>query len=326
MPAWVADEVRAALPPGWRTDVLQAPADGRGDGGAPHPEAAAALPGAEVYFGYGMPPELLRAACPTLRWVHSAAAGVAGTLHAEMRASPVVLTNSAGIHAPAIADTVLASMLHFARGVDFAVRAQAERRWDPAPFFAAHSPVRELADATVGLVGFGGIGREVAQRARALGMRVLAIRRSNASAAPNGVQLLTGSAALEQLLPQSHYLVVAAPETAQTRGMLGAHELALLPSDAVLINVARGRVVDEHALATALRAGRLRGAALDVFAHEPLPAASPLWDLANLLLLPHVSGVSHRFWRREADLMLDNLRRYLAGEPLRNVVDKTAGY
>ena len=324
-PPWVLEEIRAALPEGWECVALPGAADGTGDGGGVAAEVLDAARGAEVYLGYGVPRELFAAARGTLRWAHSAAAGVGGSLYPEMVASDVTLTNSAGVHAEPIADTVLAMMLHFARGLDWAVRAQAERRWAKEPFEAADAPVRELAESTVGLLGLGGIGRAVARRALALGMRMAAVRRS-AAEGPPGVEVLAGEGALDRLLAVSDYLVVTAPKTEETAGMVGARELALLPRGAVVVNVARGGIVDEDALAAALGAGTLRGAALDVFATEPLPPSSPLWGLPNALLLPHVSGTSHRFWRRETDLIAENLRRYLAGERLLNTVDKHAGY
>ncbi|MEW5931804.1 MAG: D-2-hydroxyacid dehydrogenase [Gemmatimonadota bacterium] len=325
LPDWALAEIRAAFPAEWDVVVVDAHSDGRGDGGGPSPEALAAVRGAEVYMGYGIPPELFRAAGDGLRWVHSGAAGVGGALYPEMRDSRVVLTNSAGMHAEPIADTVLAMALHFARGLDFAVRAQAERRWDKEPFEAADAPVRETEELTVGILGLGGIGRAVARRFAALGARVLATRRSGGDA-PEGVELVRGEDALGRLLEASDVLVVAVPDTPETRGMLGRAELERLPHGAVLVNVARGRVLDEEALVEALRGGRLRGAALDVFSREPLPAESPLWGLSNVLVTPHVSGTSHRFWRRETGLVVENVRRYLAGEPLLNTVDKHAGY
>jgi phosphoglycerate dehydrogenase-like enzyme len=326
------EAIRGALPRGWELDVVEEPVDGRGDGGADSAGSRAALravQGAEVYVGFGVPQPLFRAATEgpgaRLRWAHTAAAGVGGSLHAALRASRVVLTNGAGIYAEPIADTVLAMMLHFARGLDFAVRAQAARRWWKEPWEGADSPVRELADCTLGIVGLGGIGRAVARRGHALGMRVLATRRSGTEG-PEGVQVLAGADALERLLPRADYLVLAAPLTDATRGMIGEGELAALPAGAVLVNVGRGEVVDEEALVRALASGRLRGAGLDVFAREPLPPSSPLWSLPNVLVTPHVSGTSHRFWHRQTELILDNLRRYLAGEPLRNTVDTEAGY
>lgn len=325
MPDRAADRIRAAFPAEWQVVVVDAHSDGRGDGGGPSPEALEAVRGAEVYMGYGIPRELFRAAGGGLRWVHSGAAGVGGALYPEMRDSEVVLTNSAGIHAEPMADTVLAVALHFARGLDFAVRAQAERRWDKESFEAADAPLRETEELTVGILGLGGIGRAAAGRFAALGARVLAVRRSGRDA-PEGVELLRGDDALVRLLESSDVLVVTVPDTPDTRGMIGRAELERLPRGAVLVNVARGRVVDEDALVEALRGGRLRGAALDVFAREPLPPESPLWGLSNVLVTPHVSGTSHRFWRRQTDLVVENVRRYLAGEPLLNTVDKHAGY
>jgi phosphoglycerate dehydrogenase-like enzyme len=332
IPDWAVDEIRAALPEGWELTDVREPVDGRGDGGGDSPGARAArqaVRGAEVYVGYGVPADLFAAATAApdgrLRWAHTASAGVGGSLHEAMRASDVVLTNAAGIYAEPMADTVLAMMLHFARGFDFAVRAQAERRWDKAPFDAADAPVRELSECTVGVVGLGGIGRAVARRAAALGMRVVATRRSGTEG-PEGVEVFSGDDALDRILPRSDYLVLAVPQTDATRAMVGARELAMLPDGAVVINVARGGVVEEDALIQALREGRLRGAGLDVFGREPLPKDSPLWALPNVLVLPHVSGASHRFWRRQTDLVIENLRRYAAGEPLLNTVDKQAGY
>jgi len=324
-PPWALEEIRAALPDDWELISLAVQADGTGDGGEVAAEVLDAVRGAEVYLGYGIPREVFSAARDTLRWAHSAAAGVGGSLYPEMVASDVVLTNSAGVHAEPIADTVLAMMLHFARGLDWAVRAQAERRWGKEDFESADAPVRELSEGTVGLLGLGGIGRAVARRAVALGMRVAASRRSSA-AGPSGVEVLAGEGALDRLLSISDYLVVTVPRTPETEGMIGARELARLPKDAVVVNVSRGGIVDEDTLAEALRSGSLRGAGLDVFAREPLPPASPLWGLPNALLLPHVSGTSHRFWRRETDLIVANLRRWLSGERLLNTVDKRAGY
>jgi phosphoglycerate dehydrogenase-like enzyme len=332
IPPWAVDEIRAALPDGWEMTVVEEPADGRGDGAPDSPGARAAVEavrGAEVYVGFGVPEPLFRAATEgpraRLRWAHTGSAGVGGSLHDAMRASDVVLTNSAGIYAEPMADTVLAMMLHFSRGLDLAVRAQAERRWDQAPFDVADAPVRELAACRLGIVGLGGIGRAVARRGVALGMTVAATRRRGTEG-PDGVEVVSGPDALDRILPRSDFLVVAVPQTDQTRAMIGARELGMLPDGAVVVNVARGGVIDEAALVDALRGGRLRGAGLDVFAREPLSRESALWGLPNVLVLPHVSGASHQFWRRQTDLIVHNLRRYAAGEPLLNTVDKQAGY
>jgi phosphoglycerate dehydrogenase-like enzyme len=325
-PPGLADRIRDAAP-GWEVVVVAAPADGTGDGGVrAAPEALEAVrAGAEVYFGFGIPADLLRQG-PALRWVHSGAAGVAGSLTPEMMASDVVFTNSAGIHGPPVAETVIGYLLYFARGLDIAVRNQARRRWDKRPFDAVDAPVRELVASTVGVVGLGGLGREVARRAAALGARVVATRRRPEPIAIEGVELVTGQGALERLLELSHYVVLTVPETPETRGLIDREALGRMRPDAVLVNVARGGLVDRDALVDALEAGRLRGAALDAFSTEPLPADDPLWTAPRVLITPHSSAYTHAFWEREAELILDNLARYRAGRPLRNVVDKAAGY
>lgn len=313
--------------PGWEVVVIREPADGTGDGGGRSGDAAleAVAAGAEVYMGFGVPADILRSG-RELRWVHSGAAGVRGSLTPELLDSDVVLTNSAGIHGPPVAETVLGYLLHFARGLDHAIGSQQERRWDKAPFDAADAPVRELSRSTVGVVGLGGIGREVAWRAAALGARVMGTRRRPEPVGIDGVEVLTGEEGLWRLLEASHYVVLSVPETAETEGMIDAAALARMRSDAVLVNVARGGLVDTDALVAALRDGRLRGAALDTFSREPLPTDDPLWTAPGLLITPHTAAYTHAFWERETALIVDNLRRYRSGRPLRNVVDKGAGY
>jgi phosphoglycerate dehydrogenase-like enzyme len=342
MPAWVPAELKAALPAGWELAVIEEETSGAGDGASRvHPAVLEAVRDAEVYLGYGIPEALLEAG-PALRWVHSGAAGVAKSLTPGMLASPVIFTNSAGVHAPPIAETVLAMILFFGRGLDFAVEGKRRGEWWQDPFYVADSPLRELAGSTVGIVGFGGIGREVARRVASLGARVVALKRRSSSSGDDDLQpvagggslaglirIVRGDSGLDALLTESDSVVVSAPETPDTRGLIGARELALMKRGALLVNVARGRIVDELALARALTEGRLRGAGLDVFAEEPLPGDHPFWRLPNVLLTPHVSGVTGGFWRRETDLVLRNFRRYVAGASpaeWENVVDKRAGY
>ena len=324
LPDDVVRAIRTAVPD-WDVVVIDAATSGTGDGA--HRASAAALDavrdGGEVYMGFGIPAELLREG-PGLRWVHSGAAGVRGSLTREMRESDVVFTNSAGIHGPPVAETVIGYLLHFARGLDYAVRSQAEARWDKRVFDGADAPVRELGDSTVGVIGLGGIGREVAWRARALGARVVAVRRRPEPV--EGVELLHGDGAVDRLLVESDYVVLTVPETRETTGLIDADALARMPEHAVLVNVSRGGLIDDEALVAALQAGTLRGAALDAFSTEPLPADDPLWTAPRTLVTPHTSAYTHRFWDREAELLVENLRRYLRGEPLRNVVDKAAGY
>ena len=340
LPAWVPGEVRTALPQGWAFQLMEREADGSGDGVASvHPELLAAVRAAEIYLGYGVPPALLRAATK-LKWVHTGTAGVGSALTPEMLGSAVLFTNSKGIHAPPMGDTALAMILHFSRGLDFGVTAKAAKRWDTGPYFREDHPLTELAISTVGVFGFGGIGRQVAMRARALGARVLAFDRApepstgvgrvspvhRAGESDSGLEILQGESGFHRLLSESDFLVLSAPETPETRGKLSSAALARMKTTAVLINLSRGSLVDEGALVEALREGRLRGAGLDVFTEEPLPPDHPLWTLPNVLLTPHVSAVTRGFWRRQTDLIVENLRRYLAGEELLNLVDKEAGF
>jgi phosphoglycerate dehydrogenase-like enzyme len=338
IPEWAIERIRAALPDGWTLHAASSHADGSGDGRSmgPSDEVREALRGARVYLGYGVTPGVLEAGRHSLRWVHSGAAGVGGSIHPAMREAVgergVVFTNSAGIHGPPIAETAVAMVLYFARGLDLAVRAQAEGRWGSRAFFAEDAPVFEVAGSTVGIVGFGGIGREVGRRFRALGARVVGVRRTAPAVGdppdPEGFEVLGGFGAdgLERLLGLADVVVVATPETEETRGMLNEARLRSCRPGAVIVNVARGAIIDEGALVGALESGHLRGAGLDVFQVEPLPPESPLWSMPNVLITPHVSGVSRRFWDRETDLVLENLRRLLAGEPLRNQVSLDAGY
>jgi phosphoglycerate dehydrogenase-like enzyme len=324
LPDRAVEAIRSAAPD-WDLVVVSAAADGTGDGAARAAPAAleAVRRGAEVYMGFGIPPEILREGA-ALRWVHSGAAGVRGSLTPEMRASDVVFTNSAGIHGPPVAETVMAYLLHFARGLDHAVASQRDARWDKAAFDAADAPVRELSRSTVGVVGLGGIGREVAWRAAALGARVVGTRRRPDPV--DGVEVLHGSEGFHRLLEASDYVVLTLPETADTAGLVDEAALARMRPGAVLVNVARGGLVDTAAVVAALRSGRLRGAALDTFSREPLPDGDPLWSEPGLLITPHTSAYTHAFWEREAALIVDNMRRFREGSPLRNVVDKDAGY
>jgi phosphoglycerate dehydrogenase-like enzyme len=329
LPDWAVEEVRSAVPRDWEVHAASTPADGSGDGtGGPSDEVLKAVRGARVYVGFGIPPGILAVGRGTLEWVHTGTAGVGGSLHDAMRTSGVRFTNAAGIHGPPMAETVLAAILHFFRGLDFAVRGQGRGRWESRDFFRGDTPVRELGGATVGILGYGGIGREIARRLAPLDVRVLGLRRTPPLEEVDdlGTVLLHGEEGLSRLLAESEALVVAAPETPDTRGVLTRERLSALRPDAVLVNVSRGGLVDEDALVDVLREERIRGAALDVFRSEPLPAGHPLWSLPNVLITPHVSAVSRGFWRRHNDLFLENLGRFLRGEPLRNQVDLEAGY
>jgi len=314
-------------PPGWRVHIIKSPTSSDGDGPPrPSDEVMGAVAEAEVYFGFGIPRDLFLAA-PKLRWVHSAAAGVGTALHEEMRASDVVLTNSAGIHAVPIAEYIVAGVLHFLRGFDFAGEQQHQGVWDKSRFVADDAPLREMDTVRALIIGAGGLGGETAKRLTALGARCTGVRRRVELGPPEGFQRVIALDQLDAELPRHDVIVLTAPLTPQTKGLLDAGRLDLLPRSAIVVNVARGAQLDDEALIERLRDGRLRGAVLDVFREEPLAADSPLWKIRQVLLTPHISPVSPgRFWPRQLDLFLDNWTRYVRGEPLKNVVNKEAGY
>ena len=329
-PVWrvtpeVVAAVRGALGTDWEVAEIAAPINSDGDGSGGSPEAIAAARGAEIYLGFGLPPGVVDAGRDTLRWAHTCTAGV-GPILDRLRGSRIVLTNSAGIHAEPIADWVLAAIAYFARSFDVLVQAQAERRWAQGMFGDRTVRVRELARLRVGIFGLGGIGSAVGRRALALGMRVAGVRRRPGVGGPPGVAWVGGPADLGRLAAESDVLVIAAPRTSGTDGAVGRAVLERLPPGAIVINVSRGALLDAGALLDLLDRQALRGAALDVFATEPLPPEHPLWAHPRVLVSPHVSPVTEHFWEREAALILENLGRYLAGSPLRNVVDPDAGY
>lgn len=269
---------------------------------------------------------------PALRWVHSATAGVERVLTPASRARGLVITNARGVFSRPIAEYVLLMMLTAARRLPQLLELQAERTWQPLE-------ARELRDVTLGIVGLGSIGRAVGALATAFGCRVMATRRrpdAGADAADGagdepflGTLMLDRVLAPEQLpelLAECDFIVLAAPLTEDTRGIISDEAIAQMKPGAWVINVARGELVDERALARALREGRLGGAVLDTFLEEPLPPTSPLYDVPNLIITPHTAWSSSRVLDRSVGLFADNLRRYAEGRPLVNVVDPNAGY
>jgi phosphoglycerate dehydrogenase-like enzyme len=274
-----------------------------------------ALPGTEVLLVWDFTSDAVRHSWPAadaLRWVHTASAGVDRLIFPELIDSPVVLTNSRGVFDAPMAEYVLGLVLAMAKDLPATVAAQLRREW-------RHRESERVAGTCAVVVGGGPIGRAIARLLAAVGMRVELVGRR----ASEGVH---AAGALPELLPRADWLVLAAPLTEATRGMLDAAALAALRPSARVINVGRGALVVEPDLVDALRGGRLAGAALDVFAREPLPPDSPLWELPGVIVSPHMSG-DVLGWREElVEVFADNLARYRAGEPLRNVVDKTLGY
>jgi phosphoglycerate dehydrogenase-like enzyme len=243
-------------------------------------------------------------------------------LFPAMKLSPIVMTNSRGMNAGAVAEHALTLMFAAIRRLPEALRAQGERRWACNDL----SGLPLLRGRTLLIAGLGAIGCELARLASGLGMRVVGTRREVGDPLPEGVSEARGPSALPELLPGADIVVLAVPLTADTRGMIGAAELALMKRTAWLVNVARGKLVDELALVRALQQGAIAGAALDVVEHEPLAATSPLWSLPNVLITPHVAGFREDYWAAATALFAANLHRYLAGEGLANIVDKLAGY
>jgi len=285
---------------------------------------AAALGDAEIFVGWRLPSEHF-AAARRLRWIHSASAGIEDCLFPALVASEVILTNSTGLHSVCIPEHVLGQMLVLARNFHQALRLQARAEWNRFEVIAFGGGLRELHGSALAILGAGPIGANLARLAAGLGMRVRVLRR-DPQRAVEGAEAVWGPERLHELLGWADFVVVGVPLTAGTRGLIGEAELRAMRSDAFLINIARGEVVDEEALVRCLRARGLAGAALDVFTEEPLPAEHPFWSLPNLVITPHISGYTPTYFDRMLEIFADNLARYLAGQPLRNVVDKRLGY
>jgi phosphoglycerate dehydrogenase-like enzyme len=279
---------------------------------------------AHVLFAFNFPVEWVDRA-PNLRWVQLASAGSDHMFSAGLftRKPGLLVTTASGVHEVPISEHIVGMVLYFSRGFDLAALNQAAHKWD------RYRPL-EAYGQTVCLVGYGAIARRAAALLKALGMRVVAVRASItepvAGAEGEPVERFYPAAALDEALAQAEYVVLAAPRTAQSEHMIGARQFAAMKRDAVLVNISRGALVDEAAMVEALRDGTIRGAGLDVFEEEPLPESSPLWDMPNVLITPHVSGVNPHYNSRVTELFRDNLARFIAGEPLRNQVIVERGY
>jgi phosphoglycerate dehydrogenase-like enzyme len=301
--------------------------------------ATADYRGAEVLYAGDPPRDLVRA--PDLRWVQLHMAGVNGLHdHPLYRDTAIPLTTTSGVHAATIAEYAITVILALAHRVPRMVEWHARKTWPPGherwPLFVP----TEIRGATLGVIGYGSIGRELARMATsALGMTVLACKRNPATRSDPGYELpgtgdpdgalpsgWFGPAELPRMLPRCDVIVLCAPLTAETRRLIDRSAIDLMKPTAYFVNVGRGATVDEAALAEALAAGRIAGAAIDVFAEEPPPAGHPFYDLDNVILSPHVSGFMPSYDDRCAELFAENLRRYLAGAPLLNLVDRSRGY
>jgi len=282
------------------------------------------LPQADAAFAAFVDRDLV-GSLTRLRWVQAPAVGVGHILSSELIASPIVLTSARGVRARAIAEHVMGVTLALARQLPLAMRRQVEHVWALDEIETAGT-IRTLQGRRMGIVGLGSIGVEIARAAAPFGMRVSAIRRRADQPRPEAVEDVLSPDQLPALLAKSDVVVLSAPLTPETRHLINRDAVNSMKRGAFLVNIGRGRLVDDEAVFEALRDGRLGGAALDVFTREPLDPASPYWDLPNVIVTPHISGAMEDYWTPLVALFAENLRRFEAGQPLLNVVDKSAGY
>ena len=311
LPTELTDAIQPRLPD--NVSIVWVDPDGNFDGDASD---------AQVYFnGFRLKPTTLHcvlAAAPKLRWQHTPSAGVNHILTPTFIERDIILTNSAGVYGIPIAEFVMAFILNHAKQMSFLRTLQAQHKW------SWEVQVQELTGAKLLIIGAGSIGCAIALRASVFGMRVWGVRRSPQP--QPGFERVVGVDEWRELLPEADFVVVATPLTPDTKGMIDAAALRSMQASAYLINIARGAVVDEAALLVALTSGWIAGAGLDTFSTEPLPSDSLFWSLPNVFITPHCSAATSQTIQRIVDLFLDNLTRYHQGQPLKNVVDKQAGY
>lgn len=272
---------------------------------------------ANAYFGR-MTPTIFETG-KNLRWVQGTSAGLDGYYFPELRKSKLTVTNLRGIYSDVIADHVFSLVTAFARGLHYYLRNQSKGKWEKS------RPVIHLAGTTLGIVGLGGIGLAVAERGPAFGMRVLGM-----DPAPKGnpgfIDRIYSPDGLKELVRESDFVVICTPHTVDTQGLFDADMFKVMKNTGILINVGRGEVVNLHALTEALQSGQIGGAGLDVYEEEPLSNGHPLWAMENVILTPHVAGISPKIEERRQALIVENVRRFCAEEPLLNVVDNEKGY
>jgi phosphoglycerate dehydrogenase-like enzyme len=282
------------------------------------------LPDTDIFVGYSLRAHQLIDG-KKLKWIHSTATGVAQLMYPELRDSGIVVTNPSGIFSVPMAEHTMGMLLALARNFPDFVRQQDEAIWSQQKVWDKPQRFTELNGKILLIAGFGSIGRELAKRASAFDMRVWGVTRSGQGDRAYAEKIIPVSK-LEEVLPDADYIVLAAPETSETRRMIGATQIARMKRGARLVNVGRGSLLDESALIQALETGALGGAALDVAEAEPLPPESPLWKAPNLFITPHTSAVSDKLWQRETDLLMQLLERWFDGRELFNRVDFARGY
>ena len=312
MPAWFSERLRQEFP---QLEVIHLPSYDR---------VIEEITDADIAISWSLRGEQITAA-KKLRWIHSTAAAVHQLMTPELRASDIVVTNARDVHGPVVAEHAIALAFALAKRLPQAVRYQQKKHWAQRDLWYAQPRPRELNGATITIIGLGGIGRPLAKLAKALSMRVVGVR-EHPERGGESADVVYGYDQLNLALNEADFVVLAAPVTEKTHHLMNAERLAQLKRDAYLINVGRGVLVDEGALVDALRAKSFAGAALDVTTNEPLSPDSPLWEMENVLITPHIASLTERMWERHYAHYTENLRRYLAGEPLLWVVDKQRGY
>jgi phosphoglycerate dehydrogenase-like enzyme len=278
----------------------------------------------DIFMGFSLRPEQLKVA-KKLKWIHSTAAGVSQLTYPELRDSGILVTNPSGVFSVPMAEHTMGLMLALARNFPDCVRYQDRAQWGQQQIWDKSQHLTELNGQLLLIIGFGSIGHELARRARAFDMRVWGVSHSG-QADTSVAERIVSARELHELLPHADYVVICAPETADTRHLIGQTQLARMKPGAHLINISRGTLVDEAALINALNSGHLAGAALDVTEVEPLAPESPLWHAPNLFITPHTSAISDRLWHRQTELLMDLLERWFDGRELFNQVDLKRGY
>lgn len=311
-PLWFSERLRGEFP---QTTIIHLPDYARVD---------EEIVSAEIVVSWSIRPEQIESA-KALRWIHSPAAAVHQLMFPELVNSDIILTNAREVHGPVVAEHVIALIFALAKKIPDSAHLQAKHIWGQQILWDELPRIREVAGATLGIVGLGSIGRAVVKSAKALGMRVIAVR-EHPEKGGEGSDSVYGPAQVSEVFRLADYVVLAAPVTNDTKALANAERFGLMKTDACLINVGRGPLVDEAALVAALREKKIGGAALDVFPKEPLAADSVLWDVPNLLITPHTAALTDKLWERHYALFSDNLRRYIDGKPLLAVVDKRKGY
>jgi phosphoglycerate dehydrogenase-like enzyme len=309
-PAWFLEKLRAEFP---QVEVVYS-AKKRDDDDA--------LRNADVMIGWALPPEQLHAA-KSLRWIYSITAAVDQFLYPKLISSEIALTNAGSVHGPVVAEHAIAMLLALAKRLPSAVRYQERRKWAMEAIWSESPRPREVRGANLVVVGLGSIGAEIASMAGAMKMHVIGVREHPER---GGAQEVVGVDALDSVLARADFVVLAAPLTERTRHLIDAQRLQLFKPSAFLINVSRGALVDEAALVKALRGRKIAGAALDVFEQEPLSRWSPLWKMPQMIITPHTAFLTENVWHRHFEVFAANLKRYLTGQPLEDVIDLKRGY